>query len=226
VKTTIRYCLSGAETAQGTVVVIDVFRSSNTILMLLARGASSVVPVMKINEAFDLKRRHPEHLLAGERKGIKVEGFDMGNSPHEASQKDFADRGVILSTSAGTRAIQAIREADRILVGSFGNARALVDNLRRSKASHVTWLAVGTEGVSRAVEDDLCAEYLRGVAEGKARNPNTMREEILSGEGAARLRRLGQEDDFFYCLTTDLFDFVPELSKTDSLNGFVNRKEL
>jgi 2-phosphosulfolactate phosphatase len=208
------------------VVVIDVFRSSNTILMLLARGASAVIPVMKVNEAFDLKRRHPEHLLAGERKGIKVEGFDMGNSPHEASQTDLAGKGVILSTSGGTRAIRAIRKADRILVGSFGNARALVDNLRRSKASLVTWLAVGTEGVSRAVEDDLCAKYLKGIAEGKARNPNNMREEILSGEGAARLRRLGQEDDFSYCLTTDLFDFVPELSKTDSLNGFVNRKKL
>jgi 2-phosphosulfolactate phosphatase len=226
VKSTIRYCLNGAETAHGTVVVIDVFRSSNTILMLLARGASSVVPVMKISEAFDLKRRHPERLLAGERRGIKVEGFDMGNSPREASQRDLAGRGVILSTSGGTRAIQSIREADRILVGSFGNARALVDNLKRSEASHVTWLAVGTEGVSRAVEDDLCAEYLKGISEGKARSPNTMREEILSGEGAARLRRLGQEDDFSYCLTTDLFDFVPEFSKTDSLNGFVNRKKL
>ncbi|MBW1858482.1 MAG: hypothetical protein JRI70_00030 [Deltaproteobacteria bacterium] len=49
---------------------------------------------------------------------------------------------------------------------------------------------------------------------------------IMDGEGAARLRRLGQEDDFSYCLATDLFDFVPELSRTDSLNGFVKTEKL
>jgi len=226
VKSTIRHGLNGAETARGTVVVIDVFRSSNTILMLLARGASSVIPVMKVNEAFDLKRRYPEHVLAGEREGIKVEGFDMGNSPHEASQMDLAGRDVILSTSGGTRAIKHARRADRILVGSFGNARALVDNLRRSKTSLVTWLAVGTAGVSRAVEDDLCAEYLKRIAEGNFQNRNVMIRKIMDGEGAKRLRRLGQEDDFSYCLATDLFDLVPELRSKDPLNGFVMSDKL
>ena len=220
-RSTIRYDLNGAENAQGTVVVIDVFRSSNTILMLLGRGASSVVPVMKVDEAFALKKRHPEHLLAGERKGIKVQGFDMGNSPHEASQSNLAGRDVILSTSGGTRAIRCVREADRILIGSFGNAHALLDNLRRSRPSLVTWLAVGAEGVSRAVEDDLCAEYLKGVAEGKQQNWDAMMKKIMDGEGADRLRRLGQEDDFPYCLTLDLYDLVPELQNNDRLNGFV-----
>lgn len=220
-RSTIRYGLNGAETAQGTVVVIDVFRSSNTILMMLARGASSVIPVMKVDEAFALKGRHPEHLLAGERKGIKVKGFDMGNSPHEASQSNLVGRDVILSTSGGTRVIRCVREADRILIGSFGNAYALLDNLRGSKTSLVTWLAVGTEGVSRAVEDDLCAEYLEGIAEGKHQNCDAMMKKIMDGEGADRLRRLGQEDDFPYCLTPDLYDLVPELQKNDRLNGFV-----
>jgi 2-phosphosulfolactate phosphatase len=225
-KSEIRHGLTGAEAASGVVVIIDVFRASNTILMLLARGASSVIPVNKVEEAFDLRKEHPEYLLAGERQGIKIDGFDMGNSPHEAVQMDLKGKHVVLTTSGGTRAMWHARHAERILVGSFGNARALVNNLRRSKVPLVTWLAVGTEGMSRAVEDDLCAEYLKGIAEGKARNPNTMREEILGGEGASRLRRLGQEDDFSYCLTTDLFDFVPELSKTDSLNEFVNGEKL
>lgn len=225
-KSTIRHGLNGAETARGTVVIIDVFRSSNTILMLLSRGASSVIPIMKVQEAFDLKRRYPDHLLAGERKGIKVEGFDMGNSPHEASQTDVAGRDVILSTSGGTRAIRHVRGADRIVVGSFGNARALVDNLKQRKVPLVTWLAVGTEGVSRAVEDDLCAEYLKGMAEGKPRNRDAMIKEIMRGEGAERLRRLGQEDDFSYCLDADLFHLIPELRETDPLNGFVMTDKL
>ncbi|MBW1741847.1 MAG: 2-phosphosulfolactate phosphatase [Deltaproteobacteria bacterium] len=225
-KTTIKHGLNGAEAAGGTVVIIDVFRASNTILMLLARGASCVIPVMKVKEAFELKKLHPEYLLAGERKGITIDGFDMGNSPHDASQMNLAGKDVILTTSGGTRATRHARNAERILIGSFGNARALVDMLRQSDTPSVTWLAVGTEGVSRAIEDDLCAKYLKGIAEGKPQNPDGMIKKILDGEGAARLRRLGQEDDFSYCLATDLFDFVPELSKTDSLNGFVNREKL
>jgi 2-phosphosulfolactate phosphatase len=138
----------------------------------------------------------------------------------------LAGKDVILTTSGGTRAIWHARHAERILVGSFGNATALVDNLRRSGTPFVTWLAVGTEGVSRAVEDDLCAEYLKGIAEGKPQDRDAMIKKIMHGEGADRLRRLGQEDDFSFCLTADLFDFVPELSKTDSLNGFVNRQKL
>jgi len=80
---------------------------------------------------------------------------------------------------------------------------------------------VGTEGVSRAVEDDLCAEYLKGIAGGKPQNCDVMIEKIMDGEGADRLRRLGQEDDFPYCLTPDLYDLVPELQKNGPLNGFV-----
>ncbi|MBW2170951.1 MAG: 2-phosphosulfolactate phosphatase [Deltaproteobacteria bacterium] len=225
-KTTIRHGLNGAETARGTVVIIDVFRASNTILMLLDRGASSVIPVMKVKEAFDLKKLHPECLLAGERKGITIDGFDMGNSPHDASQMNLVGKNVILTTSGGTRATWHARHAERILVGSFGNARALVVMLRQSDSPFLTWLAVGTEGVSRAIEDDLCAQYLKGIAEGKPQNPDSMIKRIMDGEGAARLRRLGQEDDFSYCLATDLFDFVPELSRTDSLNGFVKTEKL
>jgi 2-phosphosulfolactate phosphatase len=220
-KSTVKYGIEGAKNARGAVVVIDVFRSSNTILMLLARGASSVIPEMELKKAFDLKKRCPDHLLAGERNGIMVEGFDIGNSPHEASQANVAGKSVILSTSGGTRVIEGLRRADRILVGSFGNASALIDNLRRSKTPLVTWLAVGNEGVSRAVEDEVCAEYLRRSAEGNRQDLHVPIKKIMDGEGAKRLRRLRQEEDFAYCLTLDLFDLVPELRRTDPLNAFV-----
>ncbi|MBW1858481.1 MAG: 2-phosphosulfolactate phosphatase [Deltaproteobacteria bacterium] len=124
-KTTIRHGLNGAETARGTVVIIDVFRASNTILMLLDRGASSVIPVMKVKEAFDLKKLHPECLLAGERKGITIDGFDMGNSPHDASQMNLVGKNVILTTSGGTRATWHARHAERILVGSPGQLKMI-----------------------------------------------------------------------------------------------------
>jgi 2-phosphosulfolactate phosphatase len=226
VKTTIKRGLRGAEAALGTVVIIDVFRASNMILMCLARGASSVIPVMTVSEAFDLKKRHPEYLLAGERKGMKVEGFDMGNSPHEASRMNLADKHIILTTSAGTQAIWHARKAERIVIGSFGNADALIKMLQQIHPPLVTWLAVGTEGIATAVEDELCAQYLTQNLEGKPPDSDAMRSNILDGEGAERLRRLGQEDDFFYCLSTNIFQFVPEVWRRDSLMRIVKRNNL
>ena len=211
-KTVIKRCLSGAETAAGIVVMIDVFRSSNTILMLLARGAASVIPVATVREATALKNQHPGHLLAGERKGIKVAGFDMGNSPYEATKTDLVGKHVILTTSAGTQAIWHAKRAESIFVGSFGNADALVGMLKKMNPLLVTWLAVGTEGVSEAIEDELCAVFLKGMLEGEPQDIRPVRVKILTGEGADRLRRLGQENDFPYCLTTNMFKFVPEIN--------------
>ncbi|HID28427.1 MAG TPA: 2-phosphosulfolactate phosphatase [Desulfobacterales bacterium] len=210
-KTVIKRCLSGAKTASGIVVIIDVFRSSNTILMLLARGAASVIPVATVREATALKNQHPDHLLAGERKGIKVAGFDMGNSPYEATKTHLVGKHVILTTSAGTQAIWHAKRAESIVVGSFGNADALVRMLKQMNPLLVTWLAVGTEGVSGAIEDELCAAFLKGMLEGEPQDIRPVRVKILTGEGADRLRRLGQENDFSYCLTTNMFKFVPEI---------------
>lgn len=209
-KTTFKHCLDGTTTASGVVIVIDVFRASNTILMLLSQGVSSLIPVMTVGEAFDLKRKDPDCWLVGERKGITVAGFDMGNSPHEAARKDLRGRQVIMTTSAGTKAILQARRADRIFIGSFGNARRLVHLLKQMSPPLVTWFPVGTGGVLRAIEDDLCARYLDGMLRGEAPRFTSLKEEILTGEGAERLRGLGQERDFRYCLSTDLFDFVPE----------------
>jgi 2-phosphosulfolactate phosphatase len=215
-RTVINSCLTGAETASGVVVMIDVFRASNTILMLLSRGAASIMPVATIQEAFGLKEKHPECLLAGERGGVKVTGFDMGNSPHEASQTDLKGKEVVFTTSAGTQGIIRAENAERILVGSFGNADALASMLHEVNPPLVTCLAVGTDGIRRATEDELCALYLKGMLEGRPQDFHAMKNEIMQGEGAERLRTLGQELDFSYCLTTDLFDFVPEVRRESS----------
>lgn len=223
-RTVINSCLTGAETAAGVVVIIDVFRASNTILMLLARGATSIMAVATIEEAFSLKEKHPECLLAGERGGVKVTGFDMGNSPHEASRMDLKGKGVIFTTSAGTQGIIRAENAERVLVGSFGNADAMASMLHTVNPPLVTCLAVGTDGIRRAPEDELCALYLKGILEGMPQDFRAMKKEIMQGEGAQRLRSLGQELDFSYCLTPDLFDFVPEVVKEgDSVRIQVER---
>lgn len=213
-KTVIKRYLTGAALSVGVVVVIDVFRSSNTILMLLSKGATSVIPVATVKEAFDMKNRYPNRLLAGERKGITVPGFDMGNSPYEVSSRNVEGKEVILTTSAGTQGMTKATKAKRMFVGSFGNAGVLIEALRAISTPVVTFLAVGTDGIRKATEDEVCASYLQRRLEGGPKDiAITLKEKISQGEGAERLRLLQQENDFPYCLTVDIFNCVPEVRR-------------
>ncbi len=182
--------------------------------MLLSKGASSVIPVATVKEAFDMKNRYPQRLLAGERKGITVAGFDMGNSPYEVSSRDIQGREVILTTSAGTQGMVKATRAERMFVGSFGNAGVLIEALRAISTPVVTFLAVGTEGIRMATEDEVCASYLQRRIQGGPKDIGiALKERILQGEGAERLRLLQQENDFPYCLTVDIFSCVPEVRR-------------
>ena len=64
-------------------VMIDVLRASTTITHALAAGCDHVVPCREIQEARDLAARvsPTSPLLAGERGGTRIPGFDLGNSP-------------------------------------------------------------------------------------------------------------------------------------------------
>lgn len=217
-KTIVRSCLNGAKKSRGVVVLIDVFRASNTILMFLHRGVRSILPVGSVAEAFLFKKKYPQYLLAGERKGIKIEGFDLGNSPHEVTEQNVHGKHVIFTTSAGTQGITHAAKAERILIGSFGNGMALTKELVKSNCQHVDLLAIGTNGLRKAVEDEQCALYLKEILEGKLpQNMADIIEAILKGEGALRLKRLRQENDFPYCLGTDIFDIVPEVVRENGL---------
>ena len=217
-KTIVRSCLDGARKSRGVAVLIDVFRASNTILMLLHRGARSILPVATVEEAFSLKKKHPEYWLAGERGGVKIEGFDLGNSPHEVSERNVHGRQIILTTSAGTQGIVHAQHAERIFIGSFGNGAALGKEPGLLDCAQVDLLAIGTDATRKAVEDERCALYLKDILEGRApQGISAMMEAILEGEGALRLKRLGQERDFPYCLGIDIFPIVPEVRKTNDL---------
>jgi 2-phosphosulfolactate phosphatase len=95
-----------AEKAEDKVfVVIDVLRATTTIIEALSNGCTDV-----IDEAFDLAKRLPrkDTLIGGERGGLKVDGFDVGNSPREYTRDLVSGKRVILTTTNGTKALPGI----------------------------------------------------------------------------------------------------------------------
>lgn len=201
--------LDGVESLTGTVVVIDVFRASNTIIALLAAGAKEVFLLADLRQARALKRRNPRSPLLGERGGIAPDDFDGGNSPSEASRLVAPGESPILTTSAGTQAVARLRSADAILFASFANAEAVTRVVRNLGTTTVTLLPMGLEARQSAVEDDEAALWISNLLEGRSQDFEAARARMLDCDGARRLRRLGQEEDLAVCTELDSRDLVP-----------------
>jgi 2-phosphosulfolactate phosphatase len=201
--------LDAVENITGTVVVIDVFRASNTIIALLEAGASDVLLLADLEAARAIKAGHPGWRLLGERGGIAPGDFDGGNSPANAHRAVRRGETAILTTSAGTQAVGRLAGADAVLFGSFANVSALVEAVTMVGAGSVTLLPMGFEARLPAVEDDEAARYIAGALDGRVPDYDPVRGRLLACDGADRLRRLGQDDDLAWCTTLDTHRVVP-----------------
>lgn len=138
-----------------TVVVIDVLRASSTIVTALTNGCFAVYPVADPGAAALFKRQlGSDCLTGGERRGLKIPGFDLGNSPLEYTAAAVDGQRVILTTSNGTKALLEAQNADEILIGSFLNAGHLSSYLATKE--EVVFFCAGSNG-EPGLEDLLCA---------------------------------------------------------------------
>lgn len=219
--------VAGARAATGLAIVIDVFRAFSLACYAAARGAR-VLPVAAIETALELRRRHPDWLLAGERHAKQLPGFDFGNSPTHIEAADLAGRTLVHTTHAGTQGLVNAYGADEVLTGSLVNAAALVRYARRRAPAGVSLVRMGYEAAARCAEDDLCADllYARLADDTPWDGPALPRD---AAEVRARLRDApaarkffdpaatwAPAGDFDRCTALDRFDFVLRLAPPDA----------
>lgn len=147
---------------EATVVVIDAVRATTSIVEALANGARGIFPTASIEEAVKLAASlgRDDTLLCGERKGVKIEGFDLGNSPSEYTAEVVSGKRLVMSTTNGTGAFVAAQEAPRLLACAFTNLSAVATALAQDEeADHLVVLCAGRQG-RFALEDALCAGHL------------------------------------------------------------------
>lgn len=146
---------AAADLAGKVVVVVDVLRATTTIIHALAAGALEVIPCLEVEDARRTASRFAPGrvVLGGERGGLPIEGFDLGNSPEEYSPRVVADKTVVLTTTNGTRALEICRTARRVLVAGFVNVSAVAEAIRDESAVDI--LCAGTRG--RISRDDVLA---------------------------------------------------------------------
>src|SRR5688500_2999216 len=85
------------------VVVIDILRATASICYGIENGAEAIIPVATVEICNS--HRGKECLLAAERDGEVVAGFDFGNSPFSYSKDKVNGKTIVLTTTNGTYAI-------------------------------------------------------------------------------------------------------------------------
>jgi 2-phosphosulfolactate phosphatase len=150
----------------GVAVVVDVLRATTVMVQALAAGCAAIIPCGEINEAMKAAAGLPPGaaLLAGERQGLPIPGFDLGNSPDEFTPEVCRNKTLVMTTTNGTRAILASREAERVYIASFTNlaatsAEVAVQFLKKHHGRSVHIVCAGTEG-HVSLEDSLLAGAL------------------------------------------------------------------
>lgn len=213
--------LNGASKAEGLTVIIDVFRAYTTAAYLFAKQAKKIFIVSRVETAAKLKKELANPVLIGERKGIKVEGFDFNNSPYFVSQHNFKGKEIILSTSAGTKGIIAAKNATEIVTGSFVNIKATADYIKNKKPELVSLVAMGNNGVTEADEDNLYAQELEKILKGeKISTEPEIKSELRSPAGDRFFAEATQsempKEDFDYSLKINNFNFVIKAEKKEA----------
>lgn len=213
--------------SQGNVlVVIDALRCCSTIIAALACGANTVIPEVTVRDARASYRRNPEYLLAGERRGVKPRGFDMGNSPLEFTQGSAEGKCVILTTTNGTKAICLSGTSGWTVIGAFLNAAAVAEkalSIAQREAGGISLVLSGTK--SRfSLEDFICAgaivEYLPASHVDYSDRVTTallafqqanqrLTTTIRHGRHAQFLESIGHGEDVEFCCRLNRYPIVP-----------------
>lgn len=212
-------------------IAIDVLRATTTMAAAFQAGAKAI-HVFSDLEALRQASAHyapEERLLAGERGGAKVDGFDLGNSPLDHNAEKSAQRRLFMSTTNGTRCLQRIQTVPTVITAALTTRQAVVDYLDKAQPKTVWMVGSGWEG-SYSLEDTVCAgailhslaEQLKVDLKELAANDaavaavslylqwsDRLLELMHHATHGQRLLRLNQEADLRYCAQLDVLDLVP-----------------
>jgi 2-phosphosulfolactate phosphatase len=198
-------------------IVVDVLRATSTMAQALAAGYGRILCCSDIEEARALRAELPDALVGGERKAVRIEGFDVGASPREFL-KARADT-LILTTTNGTQTILIASEAcEEVLLGSLLNLDAVVRAVRERGRDAVV-VCAGFQGAF-ALDDAYCAgrivQLLLGTRTDAAIAADLVASafpDALSGLTARTYGPPGLEEDIRFCAQESVLDVVPRFSR-------------
>jgi 2-phosphosulfolactate phosphatase len=206
------------------VVVIDIFRATSSICYGIDNDAKAIIPVSQVEECSAYREKGHDYLLAAERDGQVVAGFDFGNSPFSYTKEKVGGKTVVLTTTNGTHALHLSRGAKKVVIGSFLNITALCTWLKQQN-DNILMVCAGWKN-NFNLEDTLFAgaaiEQLKGLnvkLDDAAIAANDLFQlakhdvpaYLKKTSHSDRLKKLGIEEDIAFCLQTDIAIAIPVL---------------
>lgn len=206
------------------VVVIDVLRATSCMVAGLGSGVKSITPVATVAECEALGKKG--YLMAGERGGIKLPQFDLGNSPFEYMEARYKGKRIATTTTNGTRCIELSKDAPEVIIGAFLNLKAIIDHLN-NQSRDVLLFCAAWQGKFN-LEDSL---FAGAVCNGLKKNfemesdaavsafhlhqsmSHDIAHYISRSSHASRLTKFKVDKDISYCSKEDEFNVVPKLKE-------------
>ncbi|MBI4163254.1 MAG: 2-phosphosulfolactate phosphatase [Candidatus Aenigmarchaeota archaeon] len=204
----IKSCLSGVKQARGLVVIIDVISASSTIVNLFEAGVKAIIPVSSLKKAREMREKNRDYLLCSESR-YRLSGIDLVNSPIIST--DVGGKTILMKTDAGTRGILEAKKAAQVIVGCFLNCQAIVNYIKTVKPVQLTLVPMGSGGKKPAIEDELCALYIKGLLEGKKVNFEDVKKKIITGSAKNILRYLTNRKKLIASLSLNTSKTAPVL---------------
>jgi len=198
-------------------IVVDVLRATSTMAQALAGGYRRVLCCAEIEEARSLRAELPNALVGGERKAVRIEGFDVGASPREFLEARAET--LILTTTNGTRTILTAAEAcEEVLLGSLLNLDAVVRAVLE-RGRNVVVVCAGFQAAF-AIDDAYCAGRIVQLV-GAERTDAAIAAELVarafpdawSGLTARTYGPPGLDEDIRFCAQESVLDVVPRFSR-------------
>jgi len=204
------YKLDNCQYATGTVVVIDVLRAFTTAAFAFAAGAKSIKIVRDSDEAFLIRDNDSKIRLMGEGNGIKIAGFDYGNSPAEFLNQDLSGMDLVQRTSAGTLGVIRSCGAEILLATSFCCAGTTVHYLKILQQRSISFVITGITPEERGDEDTACADYLSALYENQLIDPTPFLDRVRNSVNARLLAEMpiNSGSDLEFCCQLDRFNFI------------------
>lgn len=200
-------------------IMVDALRASSTITMALD-NFKRVLPCFTPEEAFELKDKYGG-VLAGERMGKKIEGFDIGNTPVGISRLESYEDTLVFTSSNGTRILENMNST--VLVGSMINAQAVGLKSIHLASNHIDVVMAGVKGkfaiedflasgeilhwICQNLEDYELSEYAKSAIMA-SRDYDCLKEAFINSRTSKRLIELGYEEDVEFCCRKNITDNV------------------
>ncbi|MES2417171.1 MAG: 2-phosphosulfolactate phosphatase [Bacteroidota bacterium] len=205
------------------VVVIDILRATSSITYGIDNGAAAIIPVAQVEDCLNYSNKG--YLLAAERNGEVVEGYDFGNSPFSYTKEKVEGKTIVLTTTNGTKAMHlAQKNAYQVVLGSFLNLTSLC-NWLKAQDKDVLLLCAGWKDQFN-LEDTLFAGAVVNTLQGDFVHFDDscvaaedmyllakadLRSYLHKSSHSHRLAQLNIEADVQFCLQLDVCSAIPVL---------------